>query len=235
MQAGCTFRTARATACRCGRIKDGGPGTKDGRRQTTGDGRRASASWRLCLASALRPRSSANGIQTVRTLMLAGLILVLVLGCSPHLADRPELPTAIPGLVSNDVVFATPGPRQTRTPANTGPTSTPAPWATRLPPTPLPPAPVLGHDLAGHENCSECHTLTSFYKLPADHAKRSLATCLGCHGEPIIYTIPAIPHPVAGHEACLVCHLQGKGGAPVEPGDHAGRMNDTCVNCHKPQ
>ena len=171
----------------------------------------------------------------VRSLIPACLVMLLVLGCSPHLSDRPELPTAIPGLVSNDMVFATPEARRTRTPDYTGPTPTPAPWATALPPTPLPPAPVMGHELAGHENCFDCHTLTSFYKLPADHGRRALTTCLGCHAEPEQPNMPAIPHPVAGYEACLVCHLQGTNGAPAEPGNHAGRMNDTCLNCHKPQ
>jgi hypothetical protein len=164
-----------------------------------------------------------------------GLLMILAAGCGPRLVERPALPTAIPGLSSNETVFETPGPVGFGTPTPSGPTSTPAPWATSLPPTPLPPAPEMGHALAGRENCVQCHTLTSFYKLPADHAKRAPGTCLGCHSQPASLPAPMITHPVVGYEACLICHLQGKNGAPVEPGDHAGRMNDTCLSCHKPK
>ena len=171
----------------------------------------------------------------MRILILVLGIAVLALGCSSQLIERPALPTAIAGVYSGDTVYSTPGPRVTRTHVDSGPTSTPAPFATALPPTPLPPAPEMEHPVADNEQCFNCHYPKAYYALPLDHVKRSLTTCLGCHRVQDPFIMPAIPHGVAGREACLMCHLQGKNGAPVEPGDHAGRLNDTCLNCHKPK
>lgn len=159
----------------------------------------------------------------------------LTLGCSAQLEQRPELPTAIAGLASSDTVFETPGARITRSREDSGPTSTPAPWATALPPTPRPPAPPMAHPVAGQENCFECHYKDAYVPLPPDHIRRSTTTCLGCHSPEPPWRPPLITHAIAGREACLMCHLLGKNGAPVEPGDHAGRLNDTCLNCHQPK
>ncbi len=171
----------------------------------------------------------------MRRFFLAGIAIVLLAACAPSLGERPALPTAIPGVSSSDIVFETPEPKGAKTPTPSGPTSTPAPWATELPPTPLPPPPQVGHVLAGHENCLECHTIDSFYSIPKDHVRRSAATCLGCHAVPEGGQAPRLVHAVPGREACLTCHLQGKNGAPAEPGDHAGRLNDSCLNCHQPK
>jgi hypothetical protein len=167
-------------------------------------------------------------------LITVGLIMVLSLGCSPQLGERPALPTAMAGVPSNGAIAST---RQGRTPTPDGPTSTPAPWATGLPPQPPPPAPIIPHELAGNEECVVCHTKASGLALPLDHARRKPGTCLGCHRVDIGWLPTPVPmgHALNGQEACLMCHLQGKNGAPVEPGDHAGRLNDTCLNCHKPK
>lgn len=160
------------------------------------------------------------------------LTLVLAMGCSPHLGQRPELPTAAVGVASNGAVAPT---RVSHIPTPNGPTSTPAPWATALPTQLPPPAPVVPHD-ASDTDCLRCHNKASGLPLPLDHSRRKPGTCLGCHAADAGYvpTPVPMPHGLAGHEACLTCHLQGQNHAPVVPGDHAGRTNDTCLQCHKP-
>lgn len=171
----------------------------------------------------------------MRRLVLFFGIMGLALSCSPQPNERPALPTAMAGVYSGDIVYTTPGAKVTRAPVNNGPTSTPAPFATALPPTPLPPAPEMEHPVEGNEDCFNCHYRKAYYALPLDHARRSLTTCLGCHRVQDPYIIPQITHEIAGRESCLMCHLQGKNGAPVEPGDHGGRLNDSCIGCHKPK
>jgi hypothetical protein len=73
----------------------------------------------------------------------------------------------------------------------------------------------MPHELAGHENCTQCHP-------PAGQ----LAPTPG--GPPLI------PHDVVGRDDCLVCHGTGQAGAPKVPPDHAGRTKDVCQGCHKP-
>ncbi len=165
---------------------------------------------------------------------LAVLFLALATcGCMPGFDHRPGLPTAIPGVLSNSLEYQTPVRRAANDGETSQPVSTPAPWATPLPATPVPvrlPPPVP-HDLAGKTDCLSCHKGTTYYRIPADHAKRTNQTCRGCHavssGPP-----PRIPHTTVGREGCLVCHLQGTQGARPVPGDHAGRLNDTCNHCH---
>lgn len=74
----------------------------------------------------------------------------------------------------------------------------------------------IPHDIAGHENCTQCHLVSQ----PA-------ATAVP--GGP-----PPIPHDVVGRDDCLVCHGTGQAGAPKVPADHAGRTSDTCRTCHQP-
>ena len=45
---------------------------------------------------------------------------------------------------------------------------------------------------------------------------------------------PAIPHDLAGRDNCLMCH-NPEGGMKPAPADHAGRTNDTCQACHRPE
>jgi predicted CXXCH cytochrome family protein len=165
--------------------------------------------------------------------MLVFGILAMAMGCSPQTRERPALPTAMAGVPSNGAVAPT---RQVRNSDLNGPTSTPAPWATALP-TPLPPpAPLIPHEIVYSNQCLTCHRPHS-QALPSDHTRRQETTCLGCHrlDEGFLPTPVPMGHALDGREACLMCHLQGKNGAPAVPGDHAGRLNDTCLNCHKPK
>lgn len=47
--------------------------------------------------------------------------------------------------------------------------------------------------------------------------------------------IPPIPHQLERREDCLGCHEEGKLGSPMIPEDHAGRTNDVCQECHRPE
>lgn len=164
-------------------------------------------------------------------LLVASSFVLLAMGCSPGLGERPALPTAILGVISHDGGAPMPNPEGNAKIAQ-GPTSTPAPWATPLPPTPLPKARAVSHNLIGKSDCLYCHRGPTYYRMPADHATRTNQTCLGCHATSSAPPRP-VPHPKAGREACLVCHLIGINGARAVPGDHGGRLNDTCGTCHE--
>ncbi|MBI5878784.1 MAG: hypothetical protein HZB53_14125 [Chloroflexi bacterium] len=159
--------------------------------------------------------------------------------CAPSLGERRELPTAIPGVSSKEETYGTPVLGKPRPTAPlSGPTSTPAPFATGLPPPPPPPPPFIPHELTGRSDCLGCHLSPTYFGVPKDHLRRTNGTCRGCHA-----LSPSAPqptpapfkHPVAGREQCLACHLQGLGDAPAIPGPHAGRANDTCMTCHHPK
>ncbi len=172
------------------------------------------------------------------TVIWLGLLLALAAGllgsaCTLQPKGRPALPTAVPDVGSTGQPVTTPGavPPATRKPA--GPTSTPAPWATPLPPTPLPTPPKVPHPVVGHYNCRYCHDSPASFGFPPDHKRRTNAMCLGCHALGVA-SPPAIPHAVTGRERCLYCHLRGDNGAPPEPGDHADRKDDVCQKCHRP-
>lgn len=163
-----------------------------------------------------------------------GLLIASALslvGCATGFGERPELPTAIPGMMSKQGEAKTPVSQRISATSDQGPTSTPAPWATALPPTPLPKARAVSHNLVGKSDCLYCHKGPTYYRVPADHAVRTNQTCLGCHA-PTSSPPRAVPHPKAGREGCLICHLLGKNGARAVPGDHGGRLNDTCATCH---
>lgn len=55
----------------------------------------------------------------------------------------------------------------------------------------------------------------------------------GAAAAPAAGGIPGIPHSLADRKECLACH--NTGGLRPFPADHAGRTNDFCQNCHKPQ
>ncbi|MBI4671212.1 MAG: cytochrome b/b6 domain-containing protein [Chloroflexi bacterium] len=44
-----------------------------------------------------------------------------------------------------------------------------------------------------------------------------------------------LPADHAGRTVCQVCHATGVGSAPKNPPDHEGRLDSTCVDCHKLQ
>jgi hypothetical protein len=172
-------------------------------------------------------------------LVISGVAFALaVAACAPTLGERPELPTAVPGVVSaggGDVTVAL--GRRFRGGASSGPTPTPAPWATPLPPTPRPGTPKIMHDLTGNQDCLGCHQGGRLRPLPDDHSKRTNEMCQGCHsvdyGAVLVKAEP-IPHELAGREQCLQCHLLSLEGARPMPGEHTGRSVQTCSSCHKP-
>ncbi len=163
---------------------------------------------------------------------MALAVLLLSAACRPQLGPRDELPTAVAGVVSRDTVPTTPLPGRSR--AEAGPTSTPAPWATPIPPTWPAPAKIM-HSTAGKADCLTCHRSGQF-AVPPDHLRRKNETCLGCHSVNYDAVLIAAPmkHEVAGHEACLSCHTLATAGARPMPGEHTGRPEGTCLNCHKP-
>ncbi len=186
--------------------------------------------------------------------MMALVVPVLAVGCElPALGARPALPTALPTAVPAEArrVTTVVSSNRAKTERTPGPTSTPAPLATALPPTPRPPIKAVSHSVEGREKCMGCH---SSPRLPAppDHAGRPDSTCLGCHkvsasvprpaaaGTAVgpgggVRTGPAgtFAHSVEGREGCLLCHMRGTDGARPVPGDHGGRLNNTCLSCHR--
>jgi len=102
--------------------------------------------------------------------------------------------------------------------ASSAPTAQPTVAATASAPAAQPTSAALPipHDIAGHENCTQCHPVSQPATTPAA-------------GGP-----PPIPHDVVGRDDCLVCHATGQAGAPKVPADHAGRTSDMCRTCHQP-
>lgn len=149
----------------------------------------------------------------------------------PTLGARPALPTAVPGGAGPGRPVSAAQPVKVATVPLI--TSTPAPFATKLPPTPIP-IPKILHDTVGKPDCMSCHRAGQF-GVPPDHLRRSNKTCLGCHvvdyNAVKVYT-PPVPHSVAGREQCFQCHLRGINGAPPMPGEHTGRPEDRCQDCH---
>ena len=163
-------------------------------------------------------------------LIVISCLVILSAGCMPESSQAFSLPTAVPGIVV-DNGSAEPLQNDGRK-TSTGVTSTPAPWATAMPPTPAPNrAHPISHDLKGKADCVSCHRGPTYYRMPADHATRTNQTCLGCHSPNSGPPHPA-PHPLAGRANCLLCHLRGTNGARAVPGDHGGKLNDTCATCH---
>jgi nitrate/TMAO reductase-like tetraheme cytochrome c subunit len=124
-------------------------------------------------------------------------------------------------------------------------------------------APPIPHDLVGREQCLLCHDPAGNIRpAPQDHAGRTVDSCQVCHkpaagaggtavaptatagsggegegeeeGESGFEGAPAIPHELEGRSDCLACHNPAGGIRPA-PMDHAGRTNDSCQVCHKPQ
>lgn len=171
-------------------------------------------------------------------MLIFGLALaVFAAGCQPRLGPRPDLPTAVAGLVSTDEGLVTPFARRFRGEVMAGPTSTPAPWATPLPPTPRAGTPRVMHMKEGNSDCLGCH-LGQLRPLPDDHWKRTTnETCLGCHSfdyEAVLVAAAPIAHERTGREACLKCHLLAIERARPMPGEHSGRSVESCGSCHKP-
>jgi nitrate/TMAO reductase-like tetraheme cytochrome c subunit len=116
-------------------------------------------------------------------------------------------------------------------------------------------APTIPHQLAGMDQCDQCHSADGMKPVPDNHTSFTLDQCLLCHkpagSEPggtapsatatpgassgpggAAGGPPAIPHDLAGRDDCLACH-NPEGGMKPAPADHVGRTNDTCQTCHK--
>jgi hypothetical protein len=97
----------------------------------------------------------------------------------------------------------------------------------------------ITHPLTGNGNCLSCHKngISGVPGLPADHESATNSVCQLCH-QPVMdeasMATRKLPHDVLGHEVCLMCHGEGIGDATRVPDDHAGRTDETCQACHKP-
>ncbi len=60
-----------------------------------------------------------------------------------------------------------------------------------------------------------------------------LEECVTCHNPhaPQTTAPPQVPHSLDGRNVCSSCHSAG--GVKPTPQDHAGRTDDTCLNCHQ--
>lgn len=98
----------------------------------------------------------------------------------------------------------------------------------------------------GRTQCQVCHLtgVGGAPKNPADHAGRDDATCSTCHKPATLTeqatTVPALaasakalPADHVGRSVCLVCHTSGLNNSPKVPSDHAGRLDASCLDCHK--
>lgn len=132
--------------------------------------------------------------------------------------------------------------------ASTGetPASTVAPTATRLAPTNTPtaaattaPTPTRAATTAATAVATSAATATS-----RPTTAPTVATVAATTAPPATVTpnatagaggaAPTIPHPVAGREnMCVTCHAAG--GVKPMPADHAGRTNEMCLVCHRPE
>lgn len=172
--------------------------------------------------------------------VLLGMFIILILALyfrtnGVGVAQRTVLPTAMAGVSNKDPDYQTPIVKRTRTATPGGPTSTPAPFATKVPPTPLPPPVAVPHSLQGRADCMYCHIGNTYFSVPADHKRRTNDMCLGCHPlNPSVARPTPRPasHPAQGRENCLSCHFLGLEGAKPIPGTHAERANETCRSCH---
>ncbi|MBI4333446.1 MAG: hypothetical protein HY673_19445 [Chloroflexi bacterium] len=125
----------------------------------------------------------------------------------------------------------------------------------------IPPLSIT-HPLTARDKCLQCHggAIAGIPGVPDDHAGATDGVCQLCHrpSKELPSPIPARPtppvpvpakevkpepspsakaegpaalrHETAGRGDCLLCHA----GAGMPP-DHAGRGNDSCLICHKPQ
>ncbi len=134
-----------------------------------------------------------------------------------QVCHKPGAAAAPASTVQPTVEATAPGPAAQPTEAATSPAPTAQPTAAPAASTPATAAQPIPHDIAGHENCTQCHQ-------PAGKPAPTPAA-----GGP-----PPIPHDVVGRDDCLVCHGTGQAGAPQVPPDHAGRTKDTCRTCHQP-
>ena len=111
---------------------------------------------------------------------LAAILLLAACVPVPRLGEREALPTAVVGVAPLASDSLTPISRRAKAGGTPGPLSTPATWATPLPPTPRPAPASVSHSVEGVSDCLRCHR-GGVSSMPSDHLKRTNATCLGCH------------------------------------------------------
>jgi len=90
------------------------------------------------------------------------------------------------------------------------------------------PVPLLGHPLAGWEECTECHSPQRLVQTAPGHDGIHAEQCLSCHKESTA-TAPARPHPPTQSQDCLDCHGST---APLPPA-MAERPESACFVCHQ--
>jgi predicted CXXCH cytochrome family protein len=95
-------------------------------------------------------------------------------------------------------------------------------------------AKAVPHPVAGRENCLSCHQ-SAVKPVPADHAGRTDATCLGCHAAPSSGATPTgapgITTPVATATGPGPTSPPPTAAAPTaSPG--ASSPNEQCLACH---
>lgn len=99
------------------------------------------------------------------------------------------------------------------------------PTATRVPSsTPQPPTATAGPPTATLEPGQP-----TFTPAPVEPTAAVSPTAAG------VANAVALPADHAGRTVCQVCHVGGVGGAPKNPPDHAGRLDTSCTDCHKPK
>lgn len=169
-------------------------------------------------------------------LMVLSAAFLFAAGCQPSWGERPALPTAMAGISSKEADFGTPAVKGFRPESPPGPTSTPAPWATALPPTPRPAPSKILHTVEGKSQCLTCHS-AGLMAVPPDHLRRKNESCTGCHSvdyNAVKVKASPVTHSLSGREQCLGCHLRAIEGARPMPGEHTGRRESECITCHKP-
>jgi cytochrome b subunit of formate dehydrogenase len=91
---------------------------------------------------------------------------------------------------------------------------------------------VIPHDVAGREDCLQCHAEGGALPYPADHVGRPSIACLVCHAmtEAEEHLPAEVKHDLEGRENCLMCHA-----VDLLPASHqAGAFsNSDCLLCHQ--
>jgi hypothetical protein len=94
----------------------------------------------------------------------------------------------------------------------------------------LKPIPAVGHDIAGWERCTICHTEDRLGQTAPGHDNIPETECLSCHKAAPEGPSITQPHLAIQDQHCLDCH----GNFAHLPTSMVGRNQDECWLCHKP-